>query len=77
MGMVTMSYKDLANAVVIQAYHDYAHGRLSLTAFKAFVNSDWFLLLTRGCIAPAAILKRGVQQRDDIVSRRLRDRERS
>ena len=72
-----MSYKDLANAIVIQAYHDYAHGRLALPAFKAFVNSDWFLLLTRGCIAPAAILKKGVQHRNDIVSRGIRDRERS
>lgn len=72
-----MSYKDLANAIVVQAYHDYVHGRLTRQGFMSFSNSEWFLLLTRGCIAPSAFIKQGERIRDDIVSRGIRDRERS
>ena len=69
-----MSYKDLANAIVVQAYHDYVHGRLTKNGFLSFTMSDWFLLLTRGCIAPAAFIKQGERVRNDIVSRGITDR---
>ena len=62
--------RELANAVVIQAYHDFVHGRLSYQQFYKFVHSEYFVLLTRGAIVADAIIKKGVSERDYVQSGR-------
>lgn len=47
----------LANAIIIRAVEDYKEGRLSYLEFHRFLHSDWFLLLSRGCVSPESILK--------------------
>lgn len=44
--------KGLANAVILQACQDYPDYDT-----KAFFYSEWFLLLSRGCVNPDAIIK--------------------
>lgn len=47
----------LANAVIVQAVRDYQEGRISYMDLYRFLKSDWFTLLSRGCVSPDSILK--------------------
>ena len=40
------NYVLLANAIVLQACTDYRSGSLSEGAFRRFLSSDWYMLLT-------------------------------
>lgn len=51
------SWSLLANAIIVRAIDDYKEGRISYLDLYRFVHSDWFLLLSRGCVSPNSILK--------------------
>ena len=50
------SWSLLANAIILRAVDDYKKGRLCYMDLHRFLHSDWFLLLSRGCVSPASIL---------------------
>ena len=52
----TENLKDLANAVIMEAISEARRGELSRIDFVAFVNSDYFYLLSRGSVDPQKII---------------------
>ena len=54
-------YLLLANAIIIRAVRDYEEGTISEEAFLHFIKSDYFLLLSRGCVSPETIIKEIVE----------------
>lgn len=54
--------KRLANAIIITAINDYRTGRINDKEFKCFINSGYFMVLSRGCVSPDKILKEVVQE---------------
>lgn len=49
--------KRLANAIIITAINDYKHGVISEKQFRNFIYSEYFLVLSRGCVHPDAIME--------------------
>lgn len=47
----------LANAIIIQAVRDAQNGHMSYNDFCRFVHSEYFLVLSRGAIAPDELIK--------------------
>ena len=54
--------KRLANAIIITAIEDYKRGRINMREFARFINSGYFQVLSRGCVAPEKILKEVIQE---------------
>ena len=57
------AYKLLANAIIQQAVADYtklrskADTRIWRKEIEAFLRSDWFATLSRGCVSGEAVIK--------------------
>ena len=47
------AWKGLCNAIILQACADYPDYDAAV-----FFRSDWFILLSRGCAHPEAVIKR-------------------
>lgn len=54
--------KRLANAIIITAIEDYKTGVIGMQEFSRFINSGYFQVLSRGCVAPDAIMKEVIQE---------------
>lgn len=53
--MYDENIKLLANAVILQACRDYV---IDSRSIEHFINSEWFVLLSRGACNPQALIKR-------------------
>ena len=65
-------YLLLANAIIIRAVRDYEEGIISEEAFIRFIKSDYFTVLSRGCVAPEKIIKEIVEpcrKRENALTR--------
>lgn len=54
-------YLLLANAIIIRAVEDYKNGTITEEAFIHFIKSDYFYILSRGCVSPEKIIKEIVE----------------
>jgi hypothetical protein len=67
-----LPWKLLANAIIIKAVEDFENNVISEEVFLRFIKSEYFAILSRGCIPPEKIIKEVVEpcrQRQSAVTR--------
>ena len=52
-----LPWKLLANAIILKALEDFEHGVISEREIMRFIKSDYFSILSRGCVSPERIIK--------------------
>lgn len=56
-----LPWKLLANAIIIKAVEDFENNVISEEVFLRFIKSDYFAILSRGCVAQEKIIKEIVE----------------
>ena len=56
-----LPWKLLANAIIIKAVEDFENNVISEEVFLRFIKSEYFAILSRGCVSPEKIIKEIVE----------------